>query len=154
MKIVRRTIAVMILVIMILLGCTVYAADVTNIIIRVYKDEKPVANAVVEFWLNNELKARAVTNINGSAAIVEPITIPSGDYIIYVYVNGSVYRFDKTIDENTTELNLTLSGVEAVKAVAKSWLNNYYVLGGIGAAFVFGLLIAYGLSGRRIPRRR
>jgi len=142
---------VAIALVLVMLAGIACAATVSTLTINVTKDDKPVVDAVVELWLNGTMKHRGTTDANG---VVTFSNVTTGDYTIYVYVNGSVYRFDKTIDENTTELNLTLSGVEAVKAAAKSWLNNYYILGGIGAAFVFGLLIAYGLSGRRVPRRR
>ena len=142
---------VAIALVLVMLASIACAATVSTLTINVTKDDKPVVDAVVELWLNGTMKHRGTTDANG---VVTFSNVTTGDYTIYVYVNGSVYRFDKTIDENTTELNLTLSGVEAVKAAAKSWLNNYYILGGIGAAFVFGLLIAYGLSGRRVPRRR
>ena len=142
---------VAIALVLVMLAGIACAATVSTLTINVTKDDKPVVDAVVELWLNGTMKHRGTTDANG---VVTFSNVTTGDYTIYVYVNGSVYRFDKTIDENTTELNLTLSGVEAVKAAAKSWLNNYYILGGIGAAFVFGLLIAYGLSGRKVPRRR
>jgi len=142
---------VAIALVLVMLAGIACAAIISNLTIRVYKNDKPVSNAIVELWANDTMKHRGTTDANG---VVTFANVTTGDYTIYVYVNGSVYRFDKTIDENTTELNLTLSGVEGVKAAAKSWLNNYYILGGIGAAFVFGLLIAYGLSGRRVPRRR
>ena len=142
---------VAIALVLVMLAGIACAAIISNLTIRVYKNDKPVSNAIVELWANDTMKHRGTTDANG---VVTFANVTTGDYTIYVYVNGSVYRFDKTIDENTTELNLTLSGVEAVKAAAKSWLNNYYILGGIGAAFVFGLLIAYGLSGRRVPKRR
>ena len=142
---------VAIALVLVMLAGIACAAIISNLTIRVYKNDKPVSNAIVELWANDTMKHRGTTDANG---VVTFANVTTGDYTIYVYVNGSVYRFDKTIDENTTELNLTLSGVEGVKAAAKSWLNNYYILGGIGAAFVFGLLIAYGLSGRRVPKRR
>ena len=142
---------VAIALVLVMLAGIACAATVSTLTINVTKDDKPVVDAVVELWLNGTMKYRGTTDANG---VVTFSNVTTGDYTIYVYINGSVYRFDKTIDENTTELNLTLSGVEGVKAVAKSWLNNYYILGGIAAAFVFGLLIAYGLSGRRVPKRR
>ena len=147
--IVRIVLAVSLLVLL-LLGI-VYGATISSLTIRVLKNDKPVVDAIVELWANDTMKYRGTTDANG---VVTFANVTTGDYTIYVYVNGSVYRFDKTIDENTTELNLTLSGVEGVKATAKTWLNNYYILGGLFAAFIFGLLIAYGLSGRRVPRRR
>ncbi len=143
-----KRLAAIVLAIVLVLSSTVYAADVT---IHVYRDGEPVKNAVVELYRNGTLVARRTTNVNGTVYVYN---IQGGDYTIYVYVNGSVYRFDKTIDENTTELNLSLSGLEGVKASARTWLNNYLVLGGLVAAFVFGLAIAYGLSGRRVPKRR
>ena len=142
---------VAIALVLVMLAGIACAATVSTLTINVTKDDKPVVDAIVELWANDTMKHRGTTDANG---VVTFSNVTTGDYTIYVYVNGSVYRFDKTIDENTTELNLTLSGIEAVKAAAKSWLNNYYILGGIGAAFVFGLLIAYGLSGRRVPKRR
>ena len=147
--IVRIVLAVSLLVLL-LLGI-VYGATISSLTIRVLKNDKPVVDAIVELWANDTMKYRGTTDANG---VVTFSNVTTGDYTIYVYVNGTAYRFDKTIDENTTELNLTLSGFEGVKAAAKSWLNNYYILGGIGAAFVIGLLIAYGLSGRKVPRRR
>ena len=145
-----RTILAVSLLVLLLLGI-VYGATISSLTIRVLKDDKPVVDAVVELWANDTMMYRGTTDANG---VVTFSNVTTGDYIIYVYVNGTAYRFDKTIDENTTELNLTLSGLEGVKATAKTWLSNYTFLGGLFAAFVFGILIAYGLSGQRVPRKR
>jgi len=147
---VNKAIVAIALVLVMLAGIAC-AAIISNLTIRVYKNDKPVSNAIVELWANDTMKYRGTTDADGAVTFSN---VTTGDYTIYVYVNGTVYRFDKTIDNKTTELLLTLSGTTGAMATAKSWLNNYYILGGIGAAFVIGLLIAYGLSGRKVPRRR
>ena len=143
-----KRLAAIALAIALVLSSTVYAADVT---IHVYRDGEPVKNAVVELYRNGTLVARRTTNANGTVYVYN---IPEGEYTIYIYANGSVYRFDKTIDENTTELNLSLSGVSGAVGSLRAVTSNYWILGGFIVAFVFGLGIAYALSGKRIPRRR
>ncbi len=142
-----KRLAAIALAIALVLSSTVYAADVT---IHVYRDGEPVRNAVVELYRNGTLVARRTTNANGTVYVYN---IPEGEYTIYIYANGSVYRFDKTI-ENTTELNLSLSGVSGAVGSLRAVTSNYWILGGFIVAFVIGLGIAYALSGKRIPRRR
>lgn len=151
----RAVLVTMLLLLLVIPGVAL-GATVSGLTITVYMDGKALANATVELWYNGTMAFRGVTDANGTVSFAN---LTTGNYTIYVYYAGKVYTFEKTIDGNTTTLalNITSSSTDEAR-LANIWntirSNNYYLAGAVAAGFVFLILIAYALSGARVPHRR
>ncbi|MCD6300906.1 MAG: carboxypeptidase regulatory-like domain-containing protein [Staphylothermus sp.] len=156
-----RAVLLPVLLILLIVPGLVFGATVSSLTITVYKDGEALQDATVELWLNNTLMYRGVTDTNGTITLAN---VTTGSYTVYVYYNGTVWKFEETIDENTTSitLNITNDTVEYLIGLSSPpfWgkVENYYgqyripILVGVG--FIVLILLAYALSGTRYPRRR
>ncbi|GEM_PF-3277596 len=149
-----------VLLLLILFGSTVYGLTVSSVTVQVYLGDKPLKDATVELWANNTLKYRGVTDENGTI-VFNNISI--GNYTIYIYYNGSAWKFIRYIDLNTTvvTLNLTINHGNStddnstLEEIVSMMNNNRHILyTGIAVFFIIILLLAYAFSGRKIPKRR
>jgi len=154
--------------ILIVLASVAKAAVISELDITVLDwNNQPVENAIVEIW-NTTLVARSTTNSSGIAKFYN---ISDGNYTVYVYINGIVYKFTICVD-NTTSIELVLpdpsqnisnntsmhlnnnTSDNMTSDTIKGWFDNNKILVGVGLVFILLILIAYALSGRKIPRRR
>ncbi len=153
----KQIVLPVVLVLLVIIPGSVMGSVVSSLTIKVYKgDGSPLSNAVVELYSNGTLVARGVTDANGSVVFSN---VSTGEYIIYVYYNGSVYVdriqvtantsiIELSIDSATADSNTTLGGWD--------WFNKNKLMAvsGLAVLLFVVLLIAYAFSGRKIPRRR
>ncbi len=146
-----------IIVLLIILPGTVTGGTISTLTITVLKDGKALQDATVELWLNNTLMYRGVTDTNGTITLAN---VTTGNYTIYVYYNGSVWKFGKAIDENTTELTLNITAAKSsaddgkLVGTLRTYYDQYKIPILVGIGFIVLILFAYALSGTRYPRRR
>lgn len=137
-----------------------YAAVLPSLTIRVYHDNTPLPNAVVELWINNTLAYRGITDNNGT---VQATNITPGQYIIHVYYNGyngtawSTTQ-DITINTTTITLNITDPGnsTDINDSIANEWnifLDKRITIIGI-AILIILVLIGIAAANGKFPRRR
>ena len=168
-----RYVFVLVAVLLLIAGLLVhhvYADVISQLTVNVTVDGKVAADAVVEFWQNGTLILRGFTDSNGTVTFTN---VSTGEYIVYIYWSGYAWSYTvlltntttslsfdlttpstTTTSTNTTTTNTNTTTTNTTSLWVKIKSNPYYMAGVVAGGFIILLLIAYGLSGGRVPRRR
>ena len=137
----------------VLFGQLAYASTVPSVSIKVYLNGAPLSNGVVEFWMNNTLEYRGVTDVNGSLTLTN---ISTGNYTVYIYHNGTVNTFKVEVTTNTTMITLNITDPASNVSTINGWnilFDERIAIIGI-ATLIILVLLGLAAANGKFPRRR